>query len=102
MVEKHVPAELKAGMDTLSNTALLIVAAAIRGETMALTGEDKTISRDNGTSSDGKTVAQLRDEARQLQALPEYSSPFTPKGKNAHDEVVAKVKGIYDRIGKMG
>lgn len=102
MIEKHVPASLKPGLEQLSNTALLIVASAIRGETMALTGEDKTISRDNGTTSDGKTVAQLRDEARQLQALPEYSSPFTAKGKNAHDEVVAKVKGIYDRIGKMG
>lgn len=102
MVEKHVPAQLKAGMEQLSNTALLIMAATIRGETMALTGEDKTISRDNGTSSDGKTVSQLRDEARALQALPEYNSPFTPKGKSAHEKVVADVKAIYDRIGKMG
>lgn len=102
MIEKHVPPELKAGLDGLSNSALLIVASAIRGETMALTGEDKTISRDNGSSSDGKTVAQLRQEARDLQALPEFSSAFTAKGKVGHDKVVADVKAIYDRIGKMG
>ena len=101
MVEKHVPANLKAAMAEMPSAALLAIASVIRGETMALSGEDKTISRDNGASSDGKTVAQLRDEARSLQALPEYSSPFTAKGKTAHDEAVAKVKSIYDRIGKM-
>lgn len=103
MVEKHVPDALKAQLNSLSNSALLIVAAAIKGETEALTGEDKTINRDGGgNGNDGKTVDQLRAEARELQALPEYSSPFTAKGKQAHAETVAKVKAIYDRIGKMG
>lgn len=103
MVEKHVPDALKAQLNSLSNSALLIVAAAIKGETEALTGEDRTINRDGaGGGNDGKTVDQLRAEARELQALPEYSSPFTTKGKQAHADVVAQVKAIYDRIGKMG
>lgn len=103
IVEKHVPDALKAQLDSLSNSSLLIVAAAIKGETEALTGEDRTINRDGGGGgNDGKTVDQLRAEARELQALPEYSSPFTAKGKQAHADVVAKVKAIYDRIGKMG
>jgi hypothetical protein len=102
MVEKHVPAELRQAMNDLPNSALLIIASALSGETKHLTGEDKTISKDNGTTADGKTAAQLREEARSLQALPEYSSPFTPKGKQAHEDLVKKVKDIYSRIGTMG
>ncbi len=98
IIEKHLPAPLKAAMAQLSNTALLAVAAAIGGETKALTGEDKTISRESGETASGKTIAQLREEARSLQALPEYNSAFTPKGKTGHDDVVKRVKDIYAEI----
>lgn len=102
MIEKHLPPALKGALNQLSNTALLAVAAAIGGETKALTGEDKTISRETGTGSDGKTSAQLREEARAIMALPEYSSAFTAKGKGAHEKATADVKAIYARINGMG
>lgn len=101
IIERHLPAPLKAALGQLSNTALLAVAAAISGETKALTGEDKTISREGGDAGGGQTKEQLRAEARRLQALPEYNSPFTAKGKEGHEEVVKNVKALYDRIGKM-
>lgn len=100
MVEKHVPAELKGAIGELSNSALLIMAATIRGETIALSGEDKTISRDNGDTGSGKSVDQLREEAREIMASPEYQSPVT-KGKVAHDDAKKKVADIYKRIGEM-
>jgi len=97
-IEKHVPAELKGQLDKLSNSALLIIASTIRGETLDLSGEDKSLSGDPGVQgNDGKSVADLREEARTLQALPEYNNPLA-KGKNAHDKLVAEVKSIYKRI----
>lgn len=101
IIEKHLPAQLKGALDKMSNTALLATAAAISGEMKALTGEDNSIGRDSGVTADGKTIAQLREEARTIQALPEYSSPFTTKGKVAHEDAVAKAKGIYARIDTM-
>lgn len=102
MIEKHAPPALKDAAKNLPNSALLLAAAVIRGETLALTGEDKTIGKDDGSNSGGQTKEQLRAEARRLQALPEYSSPFTAKGKEEHQRVVKEVKSLYDRIGQMG
>jgi hypothetical protein len=100
MIEKHLPAPLKEALNQLSNTALLAVAAAVSGETKALTGEDRTIGTE-GAGASGKTISQLREEAREMQKLPEYSSPFTPKGKTAHEDLVKKVKDIYSQINQM-
>jgi hypothetical protein len=101
IIEKHLPAPLKAAMGQLSNTALLAVAAAIRGETIALTGEDKTIGDDGQTTANGKTVAQLREENREMMKDPAYNSPFTPKGKQAHEDLTKKVKDNYALINQM-
>lgn len=101
LMEKHLPPELKGALGELPNAALLAIAATVNAEVKALTGEDRTISRDGGDNAGGQSKEQLRAEARRLQALPEYGSPFTTKGKEAHQKVVDEVKGLYARIGKM-
>lgn len=100
IIEKYVPAQLKASMENLPNSALLILAAGLGGYSKEQSGEDQTISRDAGTTADGKTASQLREDARQIMASPEYNSPFA-KGKEAHEKAKADVKAIYARVDGM-
>lgn len=98
---KHVPAELRADLEkSVPNSVLLAMASALSGELKDLTGEDKIISRDAGTSSSSANATQLRQEARELQKDPAYSSPFA-RGKEEHERLVTKVKGLYQQISEL-
>lgn len=101
IIEKHLPPELKSALGNLPNSALLAVAAAIDGERKVMGGEDKTLTGDQGLSGDGKTMAQLRQEAQELMNHPDYASPFGPGGKIGHNNVTKRVNDIYKRIGGM-
>lgn len=100
LLVKHIPEELRKELDNLPNAALTAIAAALSGYSKEMSGEDKVIGT-GGESASNQTPAQLREEAKKLMALPEYSSPFTEKGKAGHEALVAKVKKMYADIAEL-
>lgn len=97
-IDKYVPANLKQYAADLPNSALAIVTAAINGVRKEYGGEDQAITNDEGNAA--VSEADLRGELRETMALPEYSSPFV-KGKERHQEVVAKAKEISNKIAAL-
>ncbi len=94
LIEKHAPPEIKEGLKNLPNSALLAIATTINGELKALQGEDRTITRTDSTTSEGKTVGQLRDEAKEIMKDPAYNDP-TVKGMEEHKRLRKQVTDIY-------
>lgn len=96
---KYAPKELRQFADKLPNTMLALVAATVNGVRKELGGEDHAIGTD-GQSTTGANAGQLRQEARTLMALPEYSSPFA-KGKEAHEAAKVKVQNLFKQVAEL-
>lgn len=94
-IEKHTPANLKPYLADLPNSALAVVAATLNGIRKEFGGEDSVGKDDSGSSNQNE--GQLRQEMRQLMALPEFSNPFA-KGKEEHQRVNDKVREISKQI----
>lgn len=101
-MEKYGNPELKAALGQAPDSVLALFAQVYNAKVAELNGkENRDIDDNGGSGGSGETKEQLRAEARRLQALPEYSSPFTAKGKEEHERIVKEVKGLYDRVAKM-
>ncbi len=101
-IERYADPSLKANLSQLSDSALALFAQVYNAKVKELGGkENQDIDGGGNAGGGGQTRDQLRTEAKRLQALPEYSSAFTAKGKDEHQRIVKEVRDLYDKIGKM-
>lgn len=96
MSEKYAPEWLRKELTSMPNTALLAIAAVATGLSKEMTGEDMVIGG-GGTQAAMKSVAELRNDAKAIMALPEYGSPFA-KGIEVHNKTKSDLQAIYKQI----
>ena len=96
LMEKHTSKEAFSTLKDLPNDRLVAVAEFISNFTKEMTGEDQVLKGDAGGSA--QSESELRQEMRTIMSSPEFNSPFSPKGKDGHEEAKKKVAEISGKI----
>lgn len=88
-ISKYVPEAMRASIDTLDNTALVIMASLVDGIAKDYVLEDVIPS--DGSPAAVQSEAQRREEGKKLMASKAYADPFHPD----HNQVKEQVQRLY-------
>lgn len=88
ILDKFAPEKFKAGLGSLGNTELILLASVIEGIRKEYISEDRIPSGGDKPSS---TPEDKRAEGKKLMAMEAYQNPFHPE----HASIKAKVDALY-------
>lgn len=99
LLEKHVSKDTAETMKNASNAQLIAFAEFASNFSKEMTGEDQVLKGEQ--SGGGQNEGEMRQEMRTIMASPEFNSPFSPKGREAHEEAKRKVNELATKIASI-
>ena len=95
IINEHKPKGFETHLASLDNKSLILLAGVLDSVRTKYMSEDFNITPQG--AGGGKSVDELRSDARVLMAKPEWSNSFHP----GHETIKAQVKEIYDTVEKL-
>ena len=96
LLEKLTPDNIKPHLARMSNEALVVLAGVMESVRAKYMGEDGLGSGDVSGNS-APDIGALREEGRTLMASEAYKNAWHKE----HDKTVARVKALYEQVGKL-